>query len=182
MDTEVPVSIIYCCLTNHPKLRGLTQQQFFFFFPQLCESRIQAGLAGHVSMKCQLGLFPWNDPGVLYLPGLSSYGPKLFSSSARTCPQQAAGLPGEEMQAAPCKTCALQVYRCYSHLILLVKAVHMVCPDSRRWEIGFSSREWEELTWPQLDMVSPALLPLLLTQIPKSDSCPASQRKPFPSR
>lgn len=101
-----------------------------------------------------------------HLPGLSSYGLELFSSSAWTCPQEAAGLPGEEMQAAPCKTCALHVCRCYSRLILLVKAVHMACPDSRRWEAGFSSREWEELSWPQLAMVYPALPLFCLLRAP----------------
>lgn len=73
--------------------------------------------------------------------------------------------------------------------LLLVRPVHCkftdVTPVSFFWlkqftwyaqiqEGGFSSREWEELTWPQLDMVYPALPPLLLTQIPKSDACPAS--------
>ena len=132
MDTEVPVSIIYCCLTNHLKLWGLTQEQFILFHNFVSQEFRQD----------LLGTSPWNASWAYscgmtqvssHLPGLSSYGLRLFSSSAWTCPQQAAGLPGEEMQAAPCKTCALQVYRCHSHLILLVKAVHMVCPDSRRW-------------------------------------------------
>lgn len=76
-------------------------------------------------------------------PGLSSRGLESFSSPAWTSARQVAELPGEEAQAAsPCEACALQVSGCHSHLILLVKAGHMVCTDSRRWEIGSSS--WQE--------------------------------------
>ena len=74
------------------------------------------------------------------LPGLSSRSLQLFSSPAWTSAQQVAELPGEEAQAASlCETCALQVSGCHSRLILLVKAGHMACTDSRRWEIGSSS-------------------------------------------
>ena len=57
------VSVIYGCLTNHPKLSGLTQEQFILLHSSV--SGIQAGLAGHFSVECQLGLFMWNDPGSL---------------------------------------------------------------------------------------------------------------------
>ena len=150
---------------NHPKLRGLTQQQFILFH-NFVSQEFRQGLLGTSPWIASWAYSRGMTQVSAHLPGLSSYGLKLFSSSAWTCPQEAAGLPGEEMQAAPCKTCALHVCRCYSRLILLVKVVHMACPDSRRWEAGFSSREWEELSWPQLAMVYPALPLFYLLRAP----------------
>ena len=113
------VFIIYCCLTNHPKLNGLTQQQFVLFHNSVSQE-FRQDLLGTSSLWSVSWAYSCGMTDVTSrLPGLSSRGLESFSSPAWTSPQQVAGLPGEEVQAAsPCVICALQVSRCHSHLIL----------------------------------------------------------------
>ena len=124
MDTEVPVSIIYCCLTNHPKLRGLTQQQFIFFH-NFVSQEFRQGLPG---------TSPWNASWA-FSRGMTQVS-SIFQDSLHMVSNCSVALPG----LAHSRQVGSQGRRCK---LLLVRPVH--CRSTDVTPISFC---WlKQFTW-----------------------------------